>query len=167
MMTEVVPAGVDARQFGHVVHRGRFQRNDARRIGLQRQGDHLVHHPTPSHKVQPVGDILWRRDIDLWLRLLRPVFRRLQSLLQLPNARKILVEFFLVAWPQLPLQLAGSIVDRVKDAAASLQFGGLLRDLIRRAGHEHHLEEFFRSSSGGQIDTRARPRNRIASPADV
>src|SRR6516165_4061201 len=90
----------------------------------------IEHEPGLTDEVGRVGDILWRLGIYLGLGLLRPFLAPGQTLLQLPNAGKVLVELVPVVAAQACLQGLGLRADGVEDALAVTQAPGLRLDFL-------------------------------------
>ena len=134
------------------------ERHGSRRVGVERQLDHVEEQPHPLGKRLLVGIVHRRRGFHHRLRLVLPAFRRHQPLLEIPHGGAILVHPLpvgsrepLVEPPRLPAHE----VEQALPLLHAFDRGGYLLGFARR---EQLLEQFM----GAVLGRNLRPRPREA-----
>ena len=134
------------------------QRDRAGGVGLEREPRQVVHDLHLVHVLRRIGWIGRRGMVHDRLGFALPVARLLQPVLEVADAREILIETAAVARADIALQVLRLVGDGVEDAASGVEPVDLSLDLLGRALQEKLVEHVGRALFGRNGDAGAGPR---------
>ncbi len=152
----------DPRNRRHQAGAEQHDRDQPRRVRLQRQVRQVEQQPRLADHVGRIHVVLERLGVDLRLRLLRPFLSRDEPLLQFAYAREIFIEFLPVPRAESRLQLPRLVADPVEDALAVAQPADLGLHFVRLPFEEQPRKD--RRRPAVRRHQRPAPRPRQAEP---
>src|SRR6185369_12008997 len=135
-----------------------LQRDEPRRIGLQREMNEVEPLPCFGNEVGPVRDYLRLFGLDFGLWLFRPRFGLRETLFEFANTGEVFVELFAVVAADDLFEPLCLIADGVEHTLAVREPAGLCLHFIGTAIEEEPREHARRPAFGGDGGTAACPR---------